>query len=80
MGYKGNAELNSRVIRISLIGYNKLKVWGSALGLTMAELVDKAIELFERELTYQVIPGYRVSALTFYKLPCEVRYSYGTSK
>ena len=80
MPYMSNAEKNSRTIRISLSGYLKLKYWCSAFNLTMANLVDRAIELLERELTYRAVPGYRVSALTFYQLPCEVKYSYGTIK
>lgn len=48
--YKGNAQLNTRVIRINLPAYLKLKSWCQQLDRSMADLIDYAVELLDVEL------------------------------
>lgn len=48
--YKGNAQLNTRVIRINLPAYLKLKSWCQQRDRSMADFIDYAVKLLEAEL------------------------------
>jgi len=50
MKYQDNATKNSRVIRISLSAYVKLRYWCYQFNKTMAEVIDEAVDLLEKEI------------------------------